>query len=345
MAEENVKDDFDSDDDFLEDAEDIEVEIDETEEEPLEVAESVDETEEEPTEEVVEETEEEPVEAAAEPEDDDLGKLPEKIKQRFQREKRLRETIIAEREQIRQAALQVATVAQRKDEEIVALRKQYATVQKQYADTLDYSYDLSIASKAAELRKAREDGNYDSELKLQSELDQLRYTQNQLKDAKRNLPDPELIKAPPPQQIPDLQPTPAQKKADVAPLAVKWIDNNKVWFNNPKFQGHRAFVLAEDSRLARDGYDKNSKEYYAELDRRIDEAFPTLRKRGKPVSNGGTRPPVAGVGATPRNSSKKTIKLTGSDFANMRRFGLDPRDKEHLRAYARSKRRPAAAAA
>jgi hypothetical protein len=66
----------------------------------------------------------------------------------------------------------------------------------------------------------------------------------------------------------------------------------------------------------------------------VDSAFPSLRKRTKPAGS-----PVGAVGAAPAsNTSSRTIKLGKSDIANMRRYGLDPTNKEHLREYARSKR-------
>lgn len=269
---------------------------------------------------------------------------PEPIKKRIKREIRKRKAVEQETQQVRQAALQVAQLAKQKDEEITQVRKQFVQLQRAHAETLDYSYQQAIQIKQTELRRAREDGNYDTEQTIQGEIDSLRYTHNQIKDSLRVLPTVDAVQsAPAPQSRPQPQTQPGapaqMQAAPPAPQAVKWVERNKTWFGSPKFAGHRAFVLAEDARLAAEGYDKHSDEYYKELDRRIDEAFPTLRKRpGRDAPN--TLPPVAGAttgrSAAPANG-RRSIRLTSTDLDNMRRFGLDPANKEHLREYAKNK--------
>lgn len=292
------------------------------------------------------ETESEPPAAEAEAEtgeeepDAELAAMPEKVKKRFMREKRLRDTIIQERDQIRDAAIKVATLAKQREDEVVGLKKQNAALQKQFAETLDYAYERDISITASEIRRAKEDGNYDAELKLQGDLDKLRFQQNQLRQVRATLPEPNVaVQTPQPPssnmpvpQTPPAAAAPAQKPP--APLAVKWINNNKAWFLNPKFKAHHNFVRTVDSEIVAEGYDPQSPEYYKELDRRVDEAFPALRKKAKPAAS-----PVGAVGTAPAsNSSSRTIKLGRSDLENMRRYGLDPTNKEHLREYARSKR-------
>jgi hypothetical protein len=112
------------------------------------------------------------------------------------------------------------------------------------------------------------------------------------------------------------------------------LEKNQAWFANKKYAAHRAFVLQEDANLVEEGYDKHAPEYYKELDRRVDRAFPTLRKKATKSHS-----PVAPAASSPsRNTSSKTITLKKADLQNMRTFGLDPNNKEHLREYARSKR-------
>jgi hypothetical protein len=116
---------------------------------------------------------------------------------------------------------------------------------------------------------------------------------------------------------------------------VAWIDRNKIWFNNPEYAGHKHFVLGVDAQLIKEGYDKHSPTYYAELDKRVDKAFPVLRRS----MGAGTAPPVApvGVGGS-KVVAKGSVRLNRDDLANMRRFGLDPTNKQHLREYAVNKR-------
>lgn len=279
-------------------------------------------------------------EAAAAPEvqeaDPELESMPVKFRKRLEREQRLRNTIIGEREQIKAAAIQAVQIAKQRDEEVQALRTQNAALQRQFADSLEYAYERDITLKAAEVRKAREDGNYDAELRAQGDLDALRFQQNQVRQAKMSLgntPAPQQAAPQPMQQQMPQQPQQQQRPAP-APLALKWVQKNRAWLDNPSFAGQRAFAIAEDSKLVAEGYDKNSPDYYAELDRRVDTAFPTLRKRAP--SRGGS--PVAPATSVAAKKAGKQITLTRADLANMQRFGLDINNKEHLREFARSKR-------
>ena len=333
MALENENDDvLENEEDLASDeplGDDIEVEVDDSDEGDAEIPateEDQDVSEEEP--------DSEPEEAAGDEEDTELQAMPDKIKKRFMREKRLRDEIINEREQIKDVALRVAQVAQQRESEVAQLRKANAQMQRQQADTLEFAYEQAIQIKASELKKARDDGEYDGELKAQGELDKLRFQQNQIRESKRTLPDPDKIEVPAPQAFQQPQ-QPARRPEPPEPQAVQWIERNKKWFNNKEFAGHRAFVLAEDQKLVDEGYNKKKPSYYKELDRRVDQAFPTLRKRTAP-RNGS---PVAGVSSSPASrTSSKTIKLNKADLRNMRMFGLDPANKEHLREFARSKR-------
>lgn len=319
---------------------DLEVVVDESDEGDTDEAASED--NQEGTDEPEASAEEDPAEESAPEateteEDEELASMPAKFKKRLTREIRLREQIIAEREQIKTAAIQVAQLAKQREDEVVTLKKQNVALQRQFAETLDYAYERDISMKAQELRRAREDGDYDAEIKIQSELDTLRFQHNQVRQAKTTLPDPEAVVAPAPQVAAPQQQAPQQpqpQRQPPAPLAVKWIDNNKSWFRNPKFEEHQAAVLRIDAKLKAEGYDPNSKDYYEELDTRVDALFPGLRKKVKPKGS-----PVAPAGNAPAsNTSKKTITITKADLNNMRAFGLDPTNKEHLREYARNKR-------
>lgn len=290
--------------------------------------------------------------AAADVTDADLEEsdkaYPEPIKKRIKREIRIRKRVEAEFEQVREAAIQVAQLAQSREQELNAANQALKNLQRQHAEVLEVTFDKEIQLKSAELRRARDSADQDAEFRLQGELDGLRFKQNQVKEARRNMGSaPEQPAAPQPAAQPAAaapQPAaqPTAAKNAPAPGAVKWIDANKSWFLNPKFAGHASFVRGVDQQLAKEGYSPQSQDYYVELDRRIDEAFPTLRKAAPTTAT--TTSPVAAVpngAAAPRAAAaggKRSVTLTKVDLANMQRFGLDPNNKEHLMEYARNKR-------
>jgi hypothetical protein len=304
----------------------------------------------------VEETpaEEPPVEAEAEAEEpatddipdselgDDAKMYSKSAKSRVKREIRIRKQVEADFEQMREAAIQVAQVAQQRETELETTKAELINLKRQHVGVLEVTFGDRIALKSAELRTARDNGDYEAETKLQGDIDQLRFQQNKVRDMKQGLGDPSAAKPlpptppQPPQQVAQ-PPAPQQAAQPPAPLAVKWIDKNKAWFNNPQFAGHKSFVIGVDQQLSREGYDKYTPEYYAELDRRVDETFPTLRKKAAPASGSPVAPTSRAGGGAPAKPTKRSVTLTQADFATMRQFNLDPENVEHRKAFAMSK--------
>lgn len=280
----------------------------------------------------------EPVEAESH-EDEDLDEevkgYSKQVQKRIFREIRLRKKVEEEANQLKVVVSKAAEAVKSKDNELAQVRERMYQLELNHVAVLDHAFDTQITLKAKELRAARENGNYDDELKLQGELDQLRFQQNQVREAKRGMesrPAPKADAAP--QQAAKQQ---AQASApQVNPVAQKWLAKNQSWFNNPKFAAHKQFTLAVDAQLTAEGYNQQTDDYFAELDRRVDEAFPTLRK--KPAVAKPTTPPVAGAVQAAPSSNKNAVRLTRADLDLMSKFGLDPKNKEHLREFAKSKR-------
>lgn len=293
-----------------------------------------------------EDTEPEPADSTVTDADLEAGDraYPESIKKRIRREIRIRKKIQEDFEQVRATAVQATQHAQARDNDLTAATAQIRTLQKQHADVLDMAFDKDIQLKRYALKAAREEGRSDEELTIQGELNTLQYQQNQIRDVKRTLasapaaaPAPQAQRQAAPTQQPQQQAGHIQH-APPEPLAIQWLQKNNTWFSNPEYVGHKHFVLGVDAQLVKEGYAKNSPTYYAELDRRVDKAFPTLRRIAVPAG-ASSAPPVAPAGMGGGTAvAKNTVKLTRGDLSNMRRFGLDPANKAHLREYAMSKR-------
>lgn len=260
---------------------------------------------------------------------------PEPIKKRIKREIRIRKRVEAEFEQVKEAAIQVAHLAQDRETELNVAKEQLKNLQRVHADVLAVTFDKDIQLKAAELRKARTDGDYDAEIKIQSDLDTLRFQQHQVREARRNLG--EATTAPTVSAPASVPTTEAAKTPPPPQKAIQWVSANKSWFSQPKFAGHTLFARGVDAQLMKEGYDKNTDEYYKELDRRIDEAFPTLRKATNTITSP-VAPTTSSIASSAKTTTgKRAITLTRADLENMRTFGLDPSNKDHLREYARNK--------
>jgi hypothetical protein len=161
------------------------------------------------------------------------------------------------------------------------------------------------------------------------------------------------------------------------PEARKWIRANDDWYGDPEFRAETREAQAIDDDLLAEGSDPNSPEHYTELRERLREKFPDLEvlspskrraRRGddegegegeeeeeeeeetevrnrreqprprKPLSvnfNGGTRGQEPNnVSATPRG---RHIQLSRAEQKEMRSYGLDPANNQHVRQWGREK--------
>ena len=118
--------------------------------------------------------------------------------------------------------------------------------------------------------------------------------------------------------------TPQQTKqsAQTDPMAEAWAAEN-AWFGNDSAMTYTAFDIHKQL-VEKEGYDPKSKEYYAEVDKRIRLEFPhkfdkvedNTTERAKPVQN------VASAKRSASTKGRKTVKLTPSQVAIAKRLGV-----------------------
>lgn len=132
-----------------------------------------------------------------------------------------------------------------------------------------------------------------------------------------------------------------QGERPVPEEARRWISRNASWFNDPEYARARTYAIAVDQDLARKGLDPTKREYYRELDKEITKVFPDLAK----PAGARTDSPVATPGGNGRGDPDKPgqqrrrrgkVRLSDGQKRNMRDFGLDPSNPEHVREYARN---------
>lgn len=265
-----------------------------------------------------------------EPDDEEYQHSSRSVKKRIMREIKLRKRVTAQMQgQLQQAATVVQTLAQRE----ASANDKLVDLQASYVALLDTSLTNSIDFKQRELRKAKDEGDTEAEIKVLSELQTLAYQKQQTDDLKSQVA---TRKAQGPAAAQPIQ-QPAQQQN---PLALKWFSKNRAIFEDQKTSAEALMIRVLDNQLGQEGWDQHTEEYFRELDRRIDAKLPGLRK--KPPARGAPTPrsPVAAVrsGAGSASAPKKgMVQLTREDLATMRTFGLDPANKAHLKEFARSK--------
>lgn len=180
------------------------------------------------------------------------------------------------------------------------------------------------------IRKAREEGDIDTETEAQQRLTDLVYEQRQVAGwLQEQGQQVETYKqAPTTQQLAPQQQTyqaPAPQPARPSPQAEEWAERNP-WFGQDRVMTYAAWGIHE-TLVSQEGIDPNSDEYYTELDRRLVEEFPnkfqsrssaqqpTRQQRSAPAVAPATR--SSGI-----NNVRRTVRLSPSQVAIAKKLGV-----------------------
>ena len=120
----------------------------------------------------------------------------------------------------------------------------------------------------------------------------------------------------------NVTPQQTRQPAQTDPMAEAWAADNS-WFGNDSAMTYTAFDIHKQL-VEKEGFDPKSREYYAEVDKRIRVEFPhkfdkiedTTTERAKPVQN------VASAKRSASTKGRKTVKLTPSQVAIAKRLGV-----------------------
>jgi len=124
-----------------------------------------------------------------------------------------------------------------------------------------------------------------------------------------------------------------QAAQDPAPQkAMQWWDKNK-WFNGSGYERETAAARAIDVQLDIEGFDKDSDEYYNQLNNRLQNVFPELVSGSSPSKPRiKSRSPVApSTGGSP-NYKGNRVRLTKQQLSAAREVGIT--DETGLKRYA-----------
>ena len=132
-------------------------------------------------------------------------------------------------------------------------------------------------------------------------------------------------------------------------MGQKFLEKYPEFHTNAQF---RNVLLLTDKSVAARGFDKNTEEYYAEIEKVMKPQFPKIIRGAKITTKGrkGKKPgnkKRSAVGSTQkagtRRSSNKNrsrrgrIRLTKVDQKNMEIFGMDPTNPADAKAWAEGK--------
>ena len=277
------------------------------------------EVKEEPKEEVQETrtTEQEPEVKAEEPKEEKKEEPKEEKKEELEEysqgvQKRIAKLTKKWREAERQkeAALDYAKGVQREHSE---LKTRFSTLEPNYVKALENKVSSGMDAAKAKLHAAREAGDINAEVEAQKSIAQLGIEEvrlNALKD-KQSQEKEKVV------QTPSLNQAVAPQKPD--PKAEAWADKND-WFGKDSAMTYTAFDYHK-KLTEQEGFDPNSDEYYAEIDKRMRLDFP--HKFANTTSQESTKPTQTVASATRSvRPSRNTVRLTSSQVAIAKKLGV-----------------------
>ena len=273
---------------------------------------------------IVESSEAEAPRQGAETQDEELSQYSDKVKKRIDKlTARLRETQRREEAALEyaknvQAQLQAAnTRVSRTDDERLSEAKSRVETQ-------------AVALKQI-LRKAREEGDVDTEMEAQERLSALVLEQKQIQAAEaykaqyqqqQQQQYQQQYQQPAQQQYQQPAQQPRAPRAAVDPKAEMWAEENP-WFGSDTVMTHAAWGIHADL-VQNEGVDPTSDEYYDELNKRIRSTFP--QKFQQSAAN--SRAPRLAQAVAPANRSsgvnnaRRAVRLSPSQVAIAKKLGV-----------------------
>ena len=195
------------------------------------------------------------------------------------------------------------------------LTKRFSSLESTSLKDKEAKIVSALEAAKGKLGLAREAGDLAIEIEAQKEIARLGYEEARLQEMKE-LAAREPVKQP--TTISEVN-VPRQEKTVGSPRAEAWGTKNK-WFGADKPMTYTAFDIHRQL-VDEEGYDPETDEYYAEIDKRIRLDFP--HKFDKTATTESTKPTQ--VVASAKRSVKpgrKTVRLTPSQVAIAKKLGV-----------------------
>ena len=260
--------------------------------------------------ETVKEVKEEPVKEETKKEDDEkLEDYSKGVQARIAKlTRKMRE---AERRE--QAAVEYAQAVEKKRQ---SDQERFQKVDSDFTKKFEENIKTGMDSAQKELAMAIESGDATAQVEANKRIATLAFENAKLEQRKQTQPVEQK-----PVQLSDGGKLPEQTPQSLPqpdPMAEAWASRN-TWFGQDRAMTFTAFEIHKD--LVNEGFDPQSGEYYAEVDKRIKVDFP--HKFGN-TSEKQTTAPVQTVASAKRSvkPGRKTVRLTSSQVAIAKKLGV-----------------------
>jgi len=267
---------------------------------------------------VIEEKAEAEADAAPKDNSDELDQYSDNVQKRINKlTARLRE-----HQRREQAALDYAKNLQARNND---LENRFTKSDSERMQEAKNRIDTQAVALKQIIKKAREEGDIDTETEAQERLTAILWEQQQWRQTSKAAAEAAAQRqAMLQQQQAYQQQQPQRTQPQVDPRAEEWAEQNP-WFGKDTVMTHAAMGMHKDL-IQREGFDPQSDEYYHELDKRMRETFPAKFSGAANDSTRTTRP-VQGVAPATRssgvtNTARRAVRLNPSQVAIAKKLGV-----------------------
>jgi len=194
------------------------------------------------------------------------------------------------------------------------LRTRFSKMEPNYVKALENRVASGMDAAKAKLTTAREAGDINAEVEAQKSIAQLGIEEvrlNALKDRQSQDKEQEV-------RTPTLQDT-VGKTPPPDPKAEDWASKNE-WFGKDNAMTYTAFDYHK-KLTEQEGFDPNSPEYYAEIDKRMRLDFPHKFDNTKSQEST-NRTQIVASAKRSVHPGRKTVRLTSSQVAIAKKLGV-----------------------
>ena len=272
----------------------------------------------------IEVTDEKEVEAQAEAQAEEGEEAPQS---KEEKDKQYSEAVQARLNKMSAQRRQAELQAKKYQEETATLKARLERLEnsnsQQQSQRIQSDFDRRYALTKEALKKAVEEGDTDAQVSFSEQLADMRAAvrvnemQNQLRQQQQTQ-SPTVGRA----QQAAVNPAP--------PKAMGWWQQNQ-WFNAQGYERETAAARAIDVQLDLEGYDKNSDDYYSQLNSRLQKVFPELVSSNDQSTKSKSRKIVT---PTTGGSSYRgnRVRMTQDQLRMARELGIN--DEAGLKKYA-----------
>jgi len=248
--------------------------------------------------------------------ENEINQYSENVKKRIDKlTARLRETQRRE-----EAAIAYAKKVQ---EESTQLQQRMLRTDEERLHEAKGRIETQVVALKQIIRKAREEGDIDTETEANQRLTDLIYDHRQVAEEDQRRAAYVKQQAEVPVQQPQYQQPQYQQPAPVDPKLEDWMERNP-WYGQDTVMTNTAWGVHKQL-VINEGFDGSSEEYYDELDKRMRNTFP--KKFSSQAQNNSTTRNVQSVAPATRSSgvnssARRTVRLSPSQVAMAKKLGV-----------------------